>query len=285
MTGASQVSLKFGRADFPQMANAIRALAMDAVEKANSGHPGMPMGMADVATVLFAKHLKFDAGAPDWPDRDRFVLSAGHGSMLIYALGYLLGYDGMSLEEIKNFRQLGAKTAGHPEYGHAPAVETTTGPLGQGLANAVGMALAEAHLNARFGDDVTDHHTYVIAGDGCLMEGISQEAISLAGHLKLRKLIVLWDDNNISIDGPISLSDSTDQLARFEASGWAVCRVDGHDPDAVSSAIDAAKTSDKPTLIACRTVIGYGAAKKAADQGMQVGCQIAHARAHAVVLV
>ena len=282
MTGASQVSLKFGRADFPQMANAIRALAMDAVEKANSGHPGMPMGMADVATVLFAKHLKFDAGAPDWPDRDRFVLSAGHGSMLIYALGYLLGYDGMSLEEIKNFRQLGAKTAGHPEYGHAPAVETTTGPLGQGLANAVGMALAEAHLNARFGDDVTDHHTYVIAGDGCLMEGISQEAISLAGHLKLRKLIVLWDDNNISIDGPISLSDSTDQLARFEASGWAVCRADGHDPDAVSSAIDAAKTSDKPTLIACRTVIGYGAAKKAgtsAAHGAPLGAEeIAAAR-------
>ena len=282
MTGASQVSLKFGRADFPQMANAIRALAMDAVEKANSGHPGMPMGMADVATVLFAKHLKFDAGAPDWPDRDRFVLSAGHGSMLIYALGYLLGYDGMSLEEIKNFRQLGAKTAGHPEYGHAPAVETTTGPLGQGLANAVGMALAEAHLNARFGDDVTDHHTYVIAGDGCLMTAMSQEAISLAGHLKLRKLIVLWDDNNISIDGPISLSDSTDQLARFEASGWAVCRADGHDPDAVSSAIDAAKTSDKPTLIACRTVIGYGAAKKAgtsAAHGAPLGAEeIAAAR-------
>ncbi|GJL92695.1 transketolase [Hyphococcus sp.] len=258
MTGAGPK-----RADFPQMANAIRALAMDAVEKANSGHPGMPMGMADVATTLFSEHLKFDAAAPDWPDRDRFVLSAGHGSMLIYSLGFLLGYAGMTLDEIKNFRQLGAKTAGHPEYGHAPAVETTTGPLGQGLGNAVGMALAEAHLNARFGDDVVDHYTYVIAGDGCLMEGISQEAISLAGHLKLRKLIVLWDDNNISIDGPISLSDSTDQLARFAASGWATCRVDGHDTAAVSDAIDQAKSSDKPTLIACRTVIGHGAPKKA----------------------
>ncbi|WP_375207420.1 transketolase [Hyphococcus sp.] len=258
MTGAGPE-----RASFPQMANAIRALAMDAVEKAKSGHPGMPMGMADVATVLFAEHLKFDAGAPDWADRDRFVLSAGHGSMLIYSLGYLLGYDGMDIEQLKNFRQLGSKTAGHPEYGHAPAVETTTGPLGQGLANAVGMALAEAHLNARFGDDVVDHRTYAIAGDGCLMEGISQEAISLAGHLKLRKLTVLWDDNDISIDGPISLSDSTDQLARFAASGWATTRVDGHDPVAISAAIEKAKTSDRPTLIACRTVIGYGAPTKA----------------------
>ncbi len=258
MTGAGPE-----RASFPQMANAIRALAMDAVEKAKSGHPGMPMGMADVATVLFAEHLKFDAGAPDWADRDRFVLSAGHGSMLIYSLGFLLGYDGMDVEQLKNFRQLGSKTAGHPEYGHAPAVETTTGPLGQGLANAVGMALAEAHLNARFGDDVVDHRTYAIAGDGCLMEGISQEAISLAGHLKLRKLTVLWDDNDISIDGPISLSDSTDQLARFAASGWATTRVDGHDPVAISAAIEKAKTSDRPTLIACRTVIGYGAPTKA----------------------
>ncbi len=258
MTGAGPT-----RADFPQMANAIRALAMDAVEKANSGHPGMPMGMADVATVLFSEHLKFDAAAPDWPDRDRFVLSAGHGSMLIYSLGFLLGYAGMTLEEIKNFRQLGSKTAGHPEYGHAPAVETTTGPLGQGLGNAVGMAMAEAHLNSRFGDDVVDHRTYVIAGDGCLMEGISQEAITLAGHLKLRKLIVLWDDNDISIDGPISLSDSTDQLGRFAASGWSTCRVDGHDPEAISGAIEAAKNSERPTLIACRTVIGHGAPKKA----------------------
>ena len=258
MTGAGPE-----RASFPQMANAIRALAMDAVEKAKSGHPGMPMGMADVATVLFAEHLKFDAAAPDWADRDRFVLSAGHGSMLIYSLGFLLGYDGMDVEQLKNFRQLGSKTAGHPEYGHAPAVETTTGPLGQGFANAVGMALAEAHLNARFGDDVVDHRIYAIAGDGCLMEGISQEAISLAGHLKLRKLTVLWDDNDISIDGPISLSDSTDQLARFAASGWATTRVDGHDPAAISAAIEKAKTSDRPTLIACRTVIGYGAPTKA----------------------
>ncbi|MEE2690628.1 MAG: transketolase [Pseudomonadota bacterium] len=245
------------------MANAIRALAMDAVERAKSGHPGMPMGMADVATVLFTRFLKFDAAAPDWPDRDRFVLSAGHGSMLVYALAYLLGFEGMGIEEIKNFRQLGAKTAGHPEYGHAPLVETTTGPLGQGLANAVGMAIAEAHLAARFGDGLVDHHTYVIAGDGCLMEGISQEAIALAGHLKLRKLIVLWDDNGISIDGPVSLSDSTDQLARFAASGWATERVDGHDPEAVARAVEKAKASDRPSLIACKTVIGRGAPKKA----------------------
>jgi len=264
------------RADFPQMANAIRALSMDAVEKANSGHPGMPMGMADVATTLFCEHLKFDAADPSWADRDRFVLSAGHGSMLLYSLGYLLGYDGMDIEQLKNFRQLGSKTAGHPEYGHAPAVETTTGPLGQGLGNAVGMAIAEAHLNARFGDDVVNHRTYAIAGDGCLMEGISQEAISLAGHLKLKKLIVLWDDNNISIDGPISLSDSTDQLLRFAASGWATARVDGHDPEAISGAIEAAKASDKPTLIACRTVIGYGAPKKqgtAATHGAPLGAE------------
>ena len=245
------------------MANAIRALSMDAVEKAKSGHPGMPMGMADVAAVLFTRFLKFDASNPAWPDRHRFVLSAGHGSMLIYSLGYLLGYDGMSLEEIKNFRQLGSKTAGHPEYGHAPAVETTTGPLGQGLGNAVGMALAEAHLNARFGGDLVDHYTYVIAGDGCLMEGVSQEALSLAGHLKLRKLIVLWDDNDISIDGPVSLSDSTNQLERFAASGWACMRVDGHDPEAVADAIKTAQGSDRPTLIACRTQIGFGAPTKA----------------------
>ncbi len=271
MTGAGPKG-----ANFPQMANAIRVLAMDAVEAAKSGHPGMPMGMADVATTLFAEHLKFDASAPDWPDRDRFILSAGHGSMLIYALGYLLGYDGMSLDQLKNFRQMGSKTAGHPEYGHAPAVETTTGPLGQGLANAVGMAIAEAHLNARFGDGAVDHRTYVIAGDGCLMEGISQEAISLAGHLKLRKLTVLWDDNNISIDGPVSLSDSTDQLARFAASGWATCRVDGHDPAAISAAIEKAKSSDQPTLIACRTTIGYGAPTKAgtsATHGAPLGAE------------
>ncbi len=268
--------------DFSQMANAIRALTMDAVEKAKSGHPGMPMGMADVATVLFTEFLKFDAGDPSWPDRDRFVLSAGHGSMLIYSLGYLLGYEGMSIEDIKNFRQLGAKTAGHPEYGHAPAVETTTGPLGQGLGNAVGMALAEAHLNARFGDGLVDHHTYVIAGDGCLMEGISQEAISLAGHLKLRKLIVLFDDNDISIDGPISLSDSTNQLERFAASGWATARVDGHDRSAIAAAIEAAQGSDRPTLIACKTQIGFGAPNKsgkAAAHGSPLGAEeIAGAR-------
>ncbi len=266
-----------------RMANAIRALSMDAVEKAKSGHPGMPMGMADVATVLATRHLKFDAGAPDWADRDRFVLSAGHGSMLIYALGHLLGYDGMTIDEIKNFRQLGSKTAGHPEYGHAPAVETTTGPLGQGLGNAVGMAIAEAHLNARFGDGLVDHDTYVIAGDGCLMEGISQEALSLAGHLKLRKLIVLWDDNNISIDGPISLSDSTNQIERFASSGWNTMRVDGHDPAAIDAAIAEAKNSDRPTMIACRTMIGYGAptkSGKAAAHGAPLGAdEIAGARA------
>ena len=207
------------------MANAIRALSMDAVQKANSGHPGLPMGAADLATALFTQVLKFDAADPHWPDRDRFVLSAGHGSMLLYSLLYLLGYEDMTLDQIKNFRQLGSKTAGHPEYGHASGIETTTGPLGQGLANAVGMAIAERHLNARFGDDLVNHRTYVLAGDGCLMEGISQEAIAFAGHLKLNRLIVLFDDNGISIDGKVSLADSTDQLARFAASGWAVTRV------------------------------------------------------------
>ncbi len=249
------------------MANAIRALAMDSVERANSGHPGMPMGMADVATVLFTKFLKFDPKAPNWPDRDRFVLSAGHGSMLLYALLYLTGYEDMSLDDLKNFRQLGAKTAGHPEYGHASGIETTTGPLGQGLANAVGMALAERLAAARFGDDLIDHHTYVIAGDGCLMEGISHEAISLAGHLNLSKLIVLFDDNGISIDGPTSLSVSDDQTARFKASGWDVRSVDGHDADAVEKAIKAAKRTNKPSLIACKTTIGYGAPKKAGTSG------------------
>ena len=262
MTGAAP-----SRAIFPQMANAIRALSMDAVERAKSGHPGMPMGMADVATVLFSRFLKFDAAEPNWPDRDRFILSAGHGSMLLYSLAYLLGYEGMTIEDIKNFRQLGSKTAGHPEYGHAPAVETTTGPLGQGLGNAVGMAIAEAHLNARFGRDLINHHTYVIVGDGCLMEGISQEALTLAGHLKLGKLIVLFDDNSISIDGPVSLSDSTNQLERFAASGWATTRIDGHDADAIAGAIEAAQTSDRPTLIACRTVIGRGAPTKAGTAG------------------
>ena len=258
------------------MANAIRALAMDAVEKAKSGHPGMPMGMADVATVLFTQFLKFDAAAPDWPDRDRFVLSAGHGSMLLYALLHLTGYPGMSMEELSNFRQLGSKTAGHPEYGHAPGIETTTGPLGQGLANAVGMALAERLINARLGDAVVDHFTYVIAGDGCLMEGISHEAISLAGHLKLNKLIVLFDDNSISIDGATSLSVSDDQIARFKASGWNAVWIDGHDPAAIAFAIEGAQRSDRPTLIACKTVIGYGAPTKqgkASTHGEPLGAE------------
>ncbi|MFZ2158551.1 MAG: transketolase [Bradyrhizobium sp.] len=241
------------------MSNAVRFLAIDAVEKAKSGHPGMPMGMADVATVLFSRFLKFDAADPRWPDRDRFVLSAGHGSMLLYALLFLTGYEGITIDELKAFRQWGSKTPGHPEYGHTPGVETTTGPLGQGIATAVGMALAERLLNARFGDDLVDHYTYVIAGDGCLMEGLSHEAISLAGHLRLNRLIVLFDDNEISIDGATSLSCSDDQLARFQASGWSACRIDGHDPEAIAAAIERARNNDRPTLIACRTVIGFGA--------------------------
>jgi transketolase len=248
--------------DHKDMANAIAALSMDAVQKANSGHPGMPMGMADVATVLFSKFLKFDPSAPDWADRDRFILSAGHGSMLIYSLLHLTGYKAMTMDQIKNFRQLGAITAGHPEYGHVPGVETTTGPLGQGISNAVGFAIAERHLNARYGDELVDHHTYVIAGDGCLMEGISQEALSLAGHLKLNKLIVFWDDNNITIDGPVSLSDSTNQKKRFEASGWKVIEIDGHNPVQIANAIRRAHKSDLPTLIACKTDIGKGAPNK-----------------------
>ena len=262
-TGAREIMpAQLGDAAFGGMANAIRVLSMDAVEAAKSGHPGMPMGMADAATVLFSQFLKFDAADPDWPDRDRFVLSAGHGSMLLYSLLYLSGYPGMTIEEIRNFRQLGAKTAGHPEYGHAAGIETTTGPLGQGLGNAVGMAIAEAHLSARFGAGLVDHKTYVIVGDGCLMEGISQEAISLAGHLKLRKLIVLWDDNGITIDGKVGLADSTDQPSRFEASGWAAARVDGHDRHAVAAALKAAHGADRPSLIACHTVIGKGAPTK-----------------------
>ena len=241
------------------MANAIRFLSMDAVQKANSGHPGMPMGMADVATVLFTKFLKFDAADAHWPDRDRFVLSAGHGSMLLYSLMYLVGYPDMTLEQIKNFRQMGAITAGHPEHGHVSAAETTTGPLGQGIANAVGMAMAERALAARFGESVVNHRTYVIAGDGCLMEGISHETISLAGHLKLNKLIVLFDDNHISIDGPTDLTVSDDQRKRFEACGWNTWAVDGHNPDAIEKAIAEAQKSDKPAMIACRTTIGYGA--------------------------
>ncbi len=246
------------------MANAIRALAMDAVEQAKSGHPGMPMGMADVATVLFTQFLKYDPQHPDWPDRDRFVLSAGHGSMLIYALLHLTGYGDMTLDELRRFRQLGSRTAGHPEYGHAAGIETTTGPLGQGLGNAVGMALAERILAARFGDALVDHHTYVLAGDGCLMEGISQEAITFAGHLRLGKLICLFDDNKISIDGPTSLSTSEDATLRFAAAGWRVLDVDGHDPDAIAAALREARHNDgRPTMIRCRTIIGYGAPSKA----------------------
>jgi transketolase len=243
-------------------ANAIRALAMDAVEKAKSGHPGMPMGMADVATVLFKEVMTFDASAPDWPNRDRFVLSAGHGSMLLYALLYLLGYPGVTVEDLKSFRQFGSKTPGHPEYGHTIGVETTTGPLGQGLATAVGLAIAERLQAARFGDDLVDHRTYVLAGDGCLMEGVSHEAIDLAGHLRLGRLIVLWDDNGISIDGPTTLSTSTDQLARFVASGWHVQSVDGHAPQEIAAALAAAQQDARPSLIACRSVIGYGAPGK-----------------------
>jgi transketolase len=267
-----------------RMANAIRALSMDAVEKAKSGHPGMPMGMADVATVLFTEFLRYDPTHPHWPDRDRFVLSAGHGSMLQYALLYLTGYPDMTLDEIKNFRQWGAKTAGHPEFGHATGIETTTGPLGQGVANAVGMAMAERALNAEFGGDLTDHYTYVIAGDGCLMEGISLEAASLAGHLKLNKLIVLWDDNKICIDGPTSMTVSDDHLARFAAQGWNTDAVDGHNPAEIRAAIKKAQSSDKPTLISCRTVIAKGAPTKAgknSSHGSPLGAdEIAGTRSH-----
>ncbi len=259
---AGSAKNKAAGATHQDMANAIRGLAMDAVEAAKSGHPGMPMGMADVATVLFSEFLRFEATNPDWGDRDRFVLSAGHGSMLLYALLYLTGYPGMGLDEIKGFRQLGSKTAGHPEYGHAPGIETTTGPLGQGLANGVGMALAERLLNART-EGLVDHHTWVIAGDGCLMEGISQEAISLAGHLRLGKLVVLFDDNEISIDGPTSLTTSEDQIARFTAAGWNTARIDGHDAGAIRKALAAAKAdASRPWLIACRTRIGFGAPTK-----------------------
>ena len=242
------------------MADAIRVLSMDAVEQAASGHPGMPMGMADVATVLWTRFLKYDAANPAWPDRDRFVLSAGHGSMLLYSLLHLSGFPGMGMDEIRNFRQLGSATPGHPEYGHTPGVETTTGPLGQGLATAVGMAIAERHLAARFGADLVDHRTWVVAGDGCLMEGVSHEAIHLAGRLKLSRLTVLWDDNNITIDGPLELSETGDQLARFKAAGWAVKRIDGHDLAQIRRALAWATKQDRPTLVACRTKIGKGAA-------------------------
>ena len=247
------------RSQRQRMADAIRFLAMDGVQVANSGHPGMPMGMADAAVALFSDHIHVDPTCPTWPDRDRFILSAGHGSMLHYALNHLLGYKDMDAEQLKQFRQLGARTAGHPEYGHADGIETTTGPLGQGITTAVGMALAERRLASQFGRALVDHYTYVIAGDGCLMEGISHEAIDMAGHLKLGRLIVLWDDNDISIDGKTDIATSTNQLARFKASGWQVTRVDGHDSGAVSAAIDVAKKSRKPSLIACKTVIGFGA--------------------------
>ncbi len=265
-----------------RMANAIRALAMDAVEAAQSGHPGMPMGMADVATVLWSRFLKFDPAQPHWPDRDRFVLSAGHGSMLLYALLHLTGFADMTRAELKRFRQLDSRTAGHPERGHAAGIETTTGPLGQGLANAVGMALAERLMAARFGRDLVDHFTYVIAGDGCLMEGISQEAISLAGHMRLGRLIVLWDNNAISIDGSTALATSDDQSARFAASGWHTQAVDGHDTDAVAAAIARARDDERPSLIACRTTIAFGAPTKsgsAAAHGSPLGAaEIAGAR-------
>ncbi|MBR2033985.1 MAG: transketolase, partial [Alphaproteobacteria bacterium] len=244
------------------LANAIRFLSADAINKSNSGHPGMPMAMADVATVLFTKFIKLNPAEPRWFDRDRFVLSAGHGSMLLYSVLYLLGYKDISIDDIKNFRQLGAKTAGHPEYGHLEGIDMTTGPLGQGISSAVGMALAERILASRYGEDVCNHYTYVIAGDGCLMEGISEEAISMAGHLKLNKMIVLWDNNNITIDGNVTASNSTNQLKRFEACGWNTISIDGHNCKDIEKAIKKAQKSKKPTLISCKTTIGYGAPSK-----------------------
>lgn len=259
--------LKEKHPDHWMKAAAIRTLAIDAVAAAKSGHTGMPIGMADVATVLFEKHLNFDASTPDWPDRDRFILSAGHGSMLLYSLLHLTGYEDMTLDQIRNFRQWNSATAGHPEYGHAAGIETTTGPLGQGLANSVGFALAEEVLRARYGKKVVDHRTYAIAGDGCLMEGVSQEAITLAGRQKLGRLTVFWDDNSITIDGDVGLADITDQISRFEASGWHVQEIDGHDPEAIDSAISAAKTSDRPSMIACRTHIALGHAAQDTAKG------------------
>jgi transketolase len=246
-----------------RMADTIRVLSMDAVEAAKSGHPGMPMGMADIATVLWGQFLKFDPAEPRWPDRDRFILSNGHGSMLLYSLLHLTGYADMPMSELERFRQLGSRCAGHPERGHADGVEVTTGPLGQGLGNSVGMALAERILAARFGKDLVDHYTYVFCGDGCLMEGISQEAISFAGYLKLSKLIVFWDDNHISIDGPTDLARHEDEVERFDASGWHTQRIDGHDTDAIAAAIRQAQQDDRPSLIACRTIIAFGAPTKA----------------------
>src|SRR5690349_18684999 len=247
------------------MADAIRVLSMEAVHKARSGHQGMPMGMADVATVLWTKFLKYDAAQPDWADRDRFVLSAGHGSMLIYALLHLTGFKAVTMEQIKDFRQWGSNTPGHPEYGHTPGVETTTGPLGQGLATAVGMAMAERHLAQRFGDDLVDHRTWVIAGDGCLMEGVSHESIHLAGRLKLNKLTVLFDDNNTTIDGKATISETGDQVGRFKAAGWAVKTVDGHDHGKIAAALRWATKQNKPTMIACKTKISKGAGPKEGD--------------------
>ncbi|MGH6659740.1 MAG: 1-deoxy-D-xylulose-5-phosphate synthase N-terminal domain-containing protein, partial [Sphingomicrobium sp.] len=265
-----------------RLANAIRALAMDAVEAASSGHPGMPMGMADAATTLFTRHLKFDPSDPHWPDRDRFILSAGHGSMLIYALLYLTGYAQPTIEQIKDFRQLGSPCAGHPENFELAGVEVTTGPLGQGLAMAVGMAIAERHLNAAFGTDLVDHRTFVLAGDGCLMEGLNHEAVGLAGHLKLGRLIVLWDDNRITIDGSTDLSRAEDVMARHAASGWHVLECDGLDADAVSRAIEEASADSRPSLVRCKTIIGYGAPDKqgtAATHGSPLGAEeVAKAR-------
>ena len=258
------------RQSFPDhwdKATAIRMLSVDAVERANSGHPGMPLGMADVATVLFEKHLKFLSSEPDWFDRDRFILSAGHGSMLLYSLLYLTGYPDLALDDIKNFRQLNSKTAGHPEYGHIPGIETTTGPLGQGLGNAVGFAIAEEFINAKWGSDICDHYTYVIAGDGCLMEGISQEAISLAGKLELKKLIVIWDDNGITIDGGVDLSCNTDQISRFKSSGWSTFSCDAHDPIEIDQAINKAKKDSRPSLIAAKSIIGFGSKTKQGTSG------------------
>lgn len=260
-------ALRNANPDHWAKATAIRALTLDAVAAASSGHSGMPMGMADVATVLFEKHLKFDAANPEWPDRDRFILSAGHGSMLLYALLYLTGNPDITLDEIRNFRQWGARTAGHPEYGHARGIETTTGPLGQGIANAVGFAMAEEMLRARFGRKVVDHYTWVIAGDGCLMEGVSQEAIALAGRQRLGRLIVLWDNNNITIDGTVELADRTDQLARFRASGWHVQEIDGHDPQAIDEAMTRARSTARPSMIACRTHIALGHAAQDTPKG------------------
>ena len=260
-------ALRSKNPDHWSKAAAIRALTLDAVHAANSGHSGMPMGMADVATVLFEKHLKFDAAAPNWPDRDRFILSAGHGSMLLYSLLYLTGYSEITLDEVKNFRQWGAKTAGHPENFLAEAIETTTGPLGQGIANSVGFAIAEEVQRAQYGRKVVDHYTYVIAGDGCLMEGVSQEAITLAGRLELGKLIVFWDNNNITIDGTVDIADATDQPQRFKASGWQVIEIDGHDPEAIDAAITKAKSSRKPSMIACKTHIALGHAAQDTSKG------------------